>query len=133
MSARGLAFVKLVVADLDRAEGFYHAVFGLAASHSHAADTHAYAQEERMLAAPEGSGSTLILTRYLRQSPPPAGAAWTGFIVPDIAATAEAIVAAGGAVLVPVHSSDTHAVMALVARDPDGHMIEVIELLPAGP
>jgi len=124
-------FAKLVVADLARAEAFYAAAFGLQVRHRHSSDEHAYGQEESILFHPDREGTTaLILTRYLRRPAPPAGGAWVGFVVPDIDSTAALIEATGGAVEVPVHAPDSHPVRALVATDPDGHVIEVIELLP---
>lgn len=130
MPSAAFTFTKLVVTDLARAERFYRDVFGLEVTHRHASDDHAFGQEEAMLAAPGGAGShTLIVTRYLRQPCPAAGSAWTGFVVADIEATLAALEQAGGTVLVPVHSPDTHPVKAAVASDPEGHMIEIIEMI----
>jgi len=131
MPQSAFTFAKLVVSDLARAEAFYAKVFGMQVRHRHASDEHAYGQEESILFHPEREGATtsLILTRYLRRPPPPAGAAWAGFVVPDVAATALRIAAAGGKVEVPAHVPGSHPVKALVATDPDGHVIEVIELL----
>jgi catechol 2,3-dioxygenase-like lactoylglutathione lyase family enzyme len=130
MSASEFSFMKLVVADLAAAERFYCDVFGLEVSHRHASDEHAYGQEESILSGAGRQGSIpLILTRYLRRPPPATGAAWTGFSVADIEATATAIENAGGRIDVPIHSAPSHPVKALVARDPEGHMIEVIEIV----
>jgi predicted enzyme related to lactoylglutathione lyase len=130
MDRSEFSFVKLVVRDLAGAERFYCEVFGLAVKHRHAADEHAYAQEESILSAASGQASMpLILTRYLRSPAPAAGAAWTGFRVEDIEATGRAIEARGGRIEVPIHSSSSHPVRALVARDPEGHMIEVVQVI----
>lgn len=131
MPQSAFTFAKLVVADLARAEAFYAEVFGMQVRHRHTSDDHAYGQEEAILVHPEREGATtsLILTRYLRRPAPLAGAAWVGFVVPDVVATAALIEAAGGSIEVPAHVPDSHPVKALVATDPDGHVIEVIELL----
>lgn len=49
-------------------------------------------------------------------------------LVADLA-TARAIEDAGGGIEVPIHTAPSHPVKALVARDPEGHMIEVIQML----
>jgi catechol 2,3-dioxygenase-like lactoylglutathione lyase family enzyme len=127
------SFMKLVVADLAAAERFYCEVFGLAAGRRHRSDEHAFGQEESMLFARERPGAVpLILTRYLRQPMPGAGAAWTGFTVDDLEATVAAIERAGGRIEVPIHRSSSHPVRAVVARDPEGHMIEVVQMIEAG-
>jgi len=132
MKALAFSFMKLVVADLAAAERFYGDVFGLVVSHRHSSDEHEYGQEESMLSIPgQHGGVPLILTRYFRRRPPAAGAAWTGFTVPDLDATVAAIEAAGGTIEVPIHTSSSHPVRAVVASDPDGHMIEVIQMLTA--
>ena len=133
MTALAFSFMKLVVADLAAAERFYCGVFGLEVGHRVSSSDHAYGQEESMLFVPGQTGAIpLILTHYLRLAAPPAGAAWTGFTVSDIAATSAAIEQAGGTIEVPVHSSDAHPLKALVAKDPEGHMIEVIQMLDQG-
>jgi predicted enzyme related to lactoylglutathione lyase len=130
MKALAFSFMKLVVADLAAAERFYSDVFGLEVTHRHTSNEHEYGQSESMLALPGQPGSIpLILTQYLRLPTPPAGAAWTGFTVADIEATTAAIEAAGGRIVVPIHGSSSHPVKAAVARDPEGHMIEVVQIL----
>jgi catechol 2,3-dioxygenase-like lactoylglutathione lyase family enzyme len=130
MKALAFSFMKLVVADLAAAERFYGEVFGLEVGHRHSSDEHEFGQEESILLVPgQQGGIPLILTRYLRRPAPPAGAAWTGFTVPDLEATVAAIEAAGGAIEVPIHASSSHPVRAVVARDLDGHLIEVIQIL----
>jgi catechol 2,3-dioxygenase-like lactoylglutathione lyase family enzyme len=132
MKASAFSFMKLVVADLAAAERFYCEVFGLEVSHRHRSDEHAYGQEESMLFAPDRSTAIpFILTRYLRQPNPVAGAAWTGFSVEDLEATVAAIERAGGRIEVPIHAASSHPVRAVVARDPEGHMIEVIQVMDA--
>jgi len=128
------AFTKLAVPDLDRAEAFYGTVFGLVPIHRVTAADHAYPLEEVILSqsgAAPGSGHALILLRYLDRPCPPAGAAWTGFMVADLAATCTAAQAAGGRIAVPIHDNPEHAVRAALIEDPFGHIIEAIEPMPA--
>jgi predicted enzyme related to lactoylglutathione lyase len=129
MKALAFGFTKLVVNDLARAQRFYESAFGMAETGRVTTREHAFALEEVMLSLGAPGAHVLALTRYLERGIPPAGAAWTGFVVPDIAATLAAIEAAGGRVAVPVHENAEHGVLAALAEDPDGHMIEIIEML----
>ncbi len=130
MTTLSFGFTKLVVADLDRAEGFYRDTFAMQALHRVTAEDHTYPLEEVVMAlSPDGEGHKLLLVRYLARPCPPAGAAWIGFTVTDMSATLRQLEAAGGRIEVPVHENAEHGVLAAIAADPDGHLIEVIQLL----
>jgi predicted enzyme related to lactoylglutathione lyase len=133
MAAATFSFVKLVVRDLEAAERFYGTVFGLEVDHRHRSGDHEYAQQESILRATGRENPVpLILAQYLQAPIPPGGSAWTGFVVADIEASAVALEKAGGTIEVAIHSPSSHPVKALIGRDPDGHMIEVIEISAAG-
>lgn len=124
------AFTKLVVHDLETSERFYCDVFGMVRTKHVRADNHQYALEESILSLRGETGAhNLILTRYLQRPCPPAGAVWTGFVVADIEASLAAVCRAGGRVEVPPHRNSDHGVMAAIAADPDGHPIEIIQIL----
>jgi catechol 2,3-dioxygenase-like lactoylglutathione lyase family enzyme len=126
MTALSFGFTKIVVADLARAEEFYTQVFGLKPMHRVTAEDHAYPLEEIILSlSPEGH--KLLLVRYLTRPCPPAGAAWIGFTVADMATALNAVEASGGRIEVPPHDNSEHGVIAAIAADPDGHLIEVIQ------
>ena len=128
MTALSFGFTKIVVADLERAERFYSQVFGLQPLHRVRAEDHAYPLEEVILSlSPEGH--KLLLVRYLTRPCPPAGAAWIGFTVAGMGATLVAVTACGGSIEVPPHDNPEHGVIAAIAADPDGHLIEVIQLM----
>jgi predicted enzyme related to lactoylglutathione lyase len=129
MTALAFGFTKLVVSDLARAQRFYERAFGMAETGRVTTREHTFALEEVMLSLGGERSHVLALTRYLEREVPPAGAAWTGFVVPDIEATLGKIAAAGGRVEVPVHENAEHGVLAALASDPDGHMIEIIQML----
>lgn len=130
MSALAFGFTKLVVRDLAAAERFYGRVFGMQPVDRVSTDEHAYALEEVMLSlSGNREAHLLILTRYLTRPVPPAGAAWTGFVVPDIDAALASVAAHGGTVAVPIHENAEYATKAAIAADPDGHLIEIIQLL----
>lgn len=130
MNALAFSFTKLVVADLDAAERFYCGVFGMQRLRKLGTDEYQYSLDEVILSLGQ-AGHVLIVTRYRERPCPPAGAAWTGFIVPDIAGTLAEIEAAGGRVEVAVHQNPENAVLAAIAADPDGHLIEIIQMLQA--
>ena len=128
MTALSFGFTKIVVANLERAERFYTGVFGMRSLHRVRAEDHAYPLEEVILSlSPEGH--KLLLVRYLTKPCPPAGAAWIGFTVADMEATLADVETAGGRIEVPPHENPEHGVIAAIAADPDGHLIEVIQML----
>lgn len=130
MSTPKFAFTKLVVKDIAAAERFYCGVFGMKVLSRVGTHDHKYALEETIL-SPAGAADAhrLIVTRYLERPCPPAGSAWTGFVVADIEAALAAVVCAGGKIEVPVHRNSEHGVLAAIAADPDGHLIEIVQML----
>jgi predicted enzyme related to lactoylglutathione lyase len=133
VSALAFSFTKLVVSDLERAERFYCSVFGMKALHRVTSEEHAYPLEEVILSLTGEAGDhRLVVTRYLERPCPPAGSVWTGFVVADMAATLAAVEAAGGSIAVPVHENAEHGVLAAIAADPEGHLIEIIQMLGDG-
>ena len=130
MNALAFSFTKLVVRDLDVAERFYRDVFGMKPVRRVETREHRYALEEVIMSLDGAPGAhALILTRYLERPCPAAGAAWTGFVVADIDATIAALERAGGRTEVPVHANPEHGVLAAIVSDPDGHPIELIQML----
>lgn len=130
MSAPAFSFTKLVVTDLEAMTRFYCDVFGMQRVHRITSDEHQYALDEIILSHPDAPGShALIITCYLKRPCPPAGAAWTGFVVADIDKTLSALELAGGTVEVPVHGNAEHGVRAAIAADPEGHPIEIIQMV----
>ncbi len=134
MQALAFGFTKLVVSDLDAAVGFYRDVFGMKPVQKVTTSDHKYALEEWIMALgdePPGQGHGLIITRYLQRPAPSPGAIWTGFVVPDLEATLGVLEKAGGAVEVAAHDNPDHGVRAAIAADPEGNLIEIIQLLGA--
>ncbi|MGE3692507.1 MAG: VOC family protein [Novosphingobium sp.] len=129
-TAISFGFTKLVVADLDRAERFYREVFGMASLHRIVAEDHAFPLEEIVMELPGGKGGhKLLLVHYLTRPCPPPGAVWIGFSVNDLPETLLAVEAQGGRVEVPLHENAEHRVLAAIAADTEGHLIEVIQIL----
>ncbi len=132
MTALAFGFTKLIVEDLDTIEDFYCKVFGMQCVRRVTADEHEYALEEAILSLGGAANShALIITRYLHRPCPPAGAAWTGFTVSDIAATLVDAARAGGSITVPPHDNPDYGVRAAIVADPEGHLIEIIQMMTA--
>jgi catechol 2,3-dioxygenase-like lactoylglutathione lyase family enzyme len=130
MTTLAFSFTKLVVADLDAAERFYRQALGLQRLHRAELPEVPIPQEQCALAVPGEGGLILLLARYLDRAAPPPGEAWTGFLVTDLAAAVEAVGAAGGRVVVPIHQAPAQAVQAAIVADPEGHLIELVQVPP---
>jgi predicted enzyme related to lactoylglutathione lyase len=130
MAALSFGFTKLVVRDLDTIERFYCDVFGLKRVHFVSTDEHKFALDEAILTLTGKSDShALVITRYRSRTCPPAGAVWTGFSVSDIDETLEVVERNGGRIEVPVHDNPKHRVRAAIVGDPEGHLIEIIQMM----
>lgn len=124
------AFTKLVVHDIEASERFYCDVFNMERTGHVRADNHQYALEEAILSLRGEAGAhSLILMRYLQRPCPPTGSVWTGFVVVDIEASLASVCRAGGSIEVPLQRNAEHGVMAAIVADPDGHLIELIQIL----
>lgn len=132
MSLLSFTFTKIVVNDLDAAERFYCDVIGLKLVAAVPATEGDYAQDERVLSVSgTNDGPMLLLIRYLHRPTPQPGEAWTGFIVSDVDAAAAAVEQAGGGVVIPCHTVEQQGVRVAIVTDPEGHMIELVTMLPA--
>jgi len=127
-----LSFTKLVVADLERMERFYTRVYGLERLdrvESHIGDE---AIEEVILGAGGGYAGGLILLRFVDRSAPAGGEAILGFTTDDADALLGRLVAEGGSVHAAIRDEPEAGYRVGFARDPEGHLSEIVELLSAG-
>lgn len=128
MTALAFGFTKLVVDDLEGVARFYREVFGMKEVHRVSSDEHKYALDEVVLSlATAPNQHALLIMRYRDRPCPAAGAAWMGFSVSDIAATLVAVEKFGGVIEVAVHKNEEHRVLAAIAADPAGHLIELVQ------
>lgn len=118
------SFLKIFVADLDRAQAFYGAAFGLAEVARFAAPTF----DERILSPGETGGLALVLCQRRDGQPLNLGDAYgpIGFRVQDLEARHVAVLAAGGVQVMAPRAVGPGRV-SLVA-DPDGHLLELLAL-----
>ena len=132
MTALAVTFTKLVVGDLEAAERFYRDVLGLTPMGRHFAGEGDLAQELIPLSTTgKPEDSRLVLSRFLHRPPPVPGEAWIGFLVADVDAAAAAVAKAGGKIVKPAEDVPEHGVRAVILSDPEGHMMELAQMLGA--
>jgi catechol 2,3-dioxygenase-like lactoylglutathione lyase family enzyme len=108
--------VRVWVTDLDRSERFYRAVFGFSAAQS-------FGPDNRMFGAPSATMPSIVLARVAQ----PRSNGSFALAVNDAAAVMKAAVAAGGDQQGEA-SSQAHGMPIAFVTDPDGALIEVIQL-----
>lgn len=120
MTGPRLGFVKIIVADLARAERFYTALFGMQRTGSFATDT----IEEIILRG--AGGASLVLYSWNDGRALVAGSNYgpIGFHVDDVDATFADAVASGAR---PVRAPASYGtIRAAFLADPEGHEIELV-------
>jgi catechol 2,3-dioxygenase-like lactoylglutathione lyase family enzyme len=130
MSGR-FSFTKIIVADVDRLFGFYHEVFGLGVI-SRVRQGEGESELDEIIMGPAGEGyaaPSLVIQRYPNRPIPARGEATLGFIVSDIGRTIEKAVAAGATIDRPVRTASEHGIHVAFIKDPDGHLIEIVQML----
>jgi len=133
MAPTGFSFTKMVVADLTAMTRFYTEIMGLKVVLTFATGEGEYQLQEAILSR-TGSydgGHTLAVVQYLNRPPATPGEAIFGFTVEDVDATIAAVVGAGGALARPTRTIAEHGIKVAFATDPEGHLLEIVEMLPA--
>ena len=120
---------KLVVADLEKACTFYKSVFGLVEQGRVDAHIEGRPISEIMFHPTAPGGATFVLLAYTDTVTPALSEAIILFITANLAALLETVSAAGGKVVEAMYDRPEHGVKVAFVRDPEGHLIEVVELL----
>jgi predicted enzyme related to lactoylglutathione lyase len=124
-------FTKLVVQDLEAMATFYKDVAGLTEM-ARVQDAVGDRKIDEILFLPTApGGSTLVLFKFLDRAAPANEEVILGFQTPDIAAFVERTKAGGGKVVTEIETKAEHGVKVAFVTDPEGHLIEVVELLAA--
>jgi catechol 2,3-dioxygenase-like lactoylglutathione lyase family enzyme len=123
------AFTKLVVADLERSDAFYTRVFGLQEQRRVADDIGGRAIEEILYEPTAPGGAAFVLLHFVDTPHPVAGSVLAGFLTDDIDDLFTRATAAGATVVEPAHDAPEHGVRVGFLADPDGHLLEICELL----
>jgi catechol 2,3-dioxygenase-like lactoylglutathione lyase family enzyme len=127
---RQFSFTKIVVTDVERLFAFYRDVFGMDQT-ARVRQGEGAAELDEIIMGPAGTGyavPSLVIQRYPNRPVPTRGEATLGFIVSDIERTVEIAVAAGATIDRPIRSASEHGIRVAFIKDPDGHLIEIVEM-----
>jgi predicted enzyme related to lactoylglutathione lyase len=130
MSNGTRSFTKVVVVDLDTEVAVYHDVFGFVEGHRIKGGLQGASFEEVFFTRAEGP-PVLGLVMYVDWQPAPVGESVIGFSTPDIAAVFKRARRHGGTVRrEPTNSEESHGFTVGLLEDPEGYLIEVVEVTP---
>ena len=122
-------FTKLVVQDLEGTAAFYKDVVGLVEM-ARIQDTVGDRQIDEILFNATGEGgATFVLFKFLDRDAPAQDEVILGFQTSDLEAFVERVQKAGGKVVQPIEVREAHGVKVAFVTDPEGHLMEVVELL----
>lgn len=123
-----LSFTKLVVDDIEVAEDFYTAVFGLRVFRKTPKGQPVFGKEEVALSSTGAAGAdVLILMKFVNRPCPPSGCCFLGFTVADADMVMAAAERHGAKVIMPVTAAPEEKIRFGVFKDPAGHVVELIE------
>jgi predicted enzyme related to lactoylglutathione lyase len=122
-------FTKLVVGDLERSAAFYKSVCGLVEAMR--IDGEIDGRPIREIAFEHGpqGGMRFVLLAFLDTNQPAAGEVIVGISTPDLDAFLDRVRAGGGEVTSEVFVRADHGVKIAHVKDPEGHMIEVVQAI----
>ena len=123
------SFTKLVVADLDASARFYTAVFGLVEQARVHAEIAGRSIDEILYQPTAPGGGTFALLRYGDVTTPSHEEVILGIVTGDLAGVVARVGEAGGAVVQPPTAMPEHGVTVAFVADPEGHLVEVVQLL----
>lgn len=119
-----LAMTKLVVADLERAKGFYEAVCGVREVRRIKGAVGSQPITELIMASDAPGGATLVLFHEHDKPAPPPGACVLVFETDDVDAFVARAEKAGGSVMQPTQRLPELDLSFAFVRDPEGHVLE---------
>ena len=124
-----LTSTKLVVGDLEKTKAFYCEAYGFVERGRIQAEMLGEPIDEYLLGQGEDPGVPLMLMKYLERAAPPVGEEVAlVFAAPDLDALFERVRAHGGQVLREPFQSEHAPMRAGFTADPEGHVIENIEV-----
>jgi predicted enzyme related to lactoylglutathione lyase len=120
----------LLVADLEVSARFYKSVFGLQERgrvRSEIADR----KIDEIMFEPQAPGAaSFVLLHFDGVTGPSSEEVILGFITSDLSQIVTRVEAAGGTVVAPARKQLEHGVTVAFVSDNEGHLIEVVEMLP---
>ena len=127
-SGTKLSTTKLVVHDLEKTAAFYCEAYGFEQTGRIQAKIGDEAIDEIFLGRSGEEGVPLILMKFVDRPAPRNGEVALVFTTDDVEALAERVRAAGGSVHIPPYQSEATPYKAAFTADPEGHLIENVEL-----
>ena len=127
-------FTKIIVTDVDRLFAFYRDTFGMTQI-ARIRQGEGKDELDEIVMGSAGSarganaGHSLVIQRYPNRPIPACGEMTLGFIVADIDQAIKVAVAAGATIDRPVWAEAEHGIHVAFIKDPDGHLIEVVQML----
>lgn len=131
VAAAHFGFTKLLVEDLESTATFYKAVCGLTELARVESDIAGRQISEIMFNATGTGAATLVLLKFIDAPKPRNDEVILGFITDDVDAFLRRAISAGGQCVQPVREQPEHGVKVGFVTDVEGHLIEVVEMLPA--
>lgn len=129
LPAHAFNFTKLLVADLDSSAAFYEAVFGLQRLAVVEDAIAGRPIREVMYQPTQEGGATFVILSFLDAPTPVIGETITGFTVADLDQTLAQVTANGGTIADPVREMPHMGIRVGFAADPEGHLIEIVQML----
>ncbi len=126
--ATTFATTKLIVHDLEKLATFYCEAYGFAQTGRLQAEIAGEAIDEILLGKDGESGGSLILMKFVDRPAPENGEVALVFTTDDVDALCDRVRAAGGGVYVEPYQSDVTPYRAGFTTDPEGHLIENVEI-----
>lgn len=128
-----LVMTKLVVGDLEKAKAFYEAVCEVREVQRIQAVLNARPITELIMSSAASASPTLVLLAFDDMPPPsPLGECMLVFQTREIDSFVERAVSAGGSIMQPPKALPEHGLSFALVRDPEGHVLEAVQLIGAG-
>lgn len=127
-STAHFGFTKLLVQDLEKSAKFYTEVCGLTELHRVDAQIAGRPISEIMFNATGPGAAMFVLLKFLDDEGSTGRDVVLGFQTDDVAAFVQRAVDAGGSIVDRVRDNPEHGVMVGFVSDPEGHLIEVVQV-----
>jgi len=129
------SFTKLIVNDEEKMATYYHEVYGLNALQRVQGESSAAGEPFREIIMGPGEAmspdESLVMFRFIGRPAPRDQECILGFVTDDLDALVARIAANGGKLVGPIKSMPEHGIRVVFATDPEGHLSENVQMLPA--
>jgi len=123
-------FTKLLVTDLEVSSRFYSTVFGFE-EHGRVQSQIADRNIAEIIFKPDAPGASgFVLLHFEGVTSPSSDEVILGFVTDDLSELVRRVEGAGGTVTAPPRKMPEHGITVAFVNDNEGHLIEVVEMLP---